>query len=100
MPVNNPRHSRFFWRSSAMFGILDSDRQFKEVNSAWEKSLGLSTSQLLAKNFLDFVHPEDLSSTQYYFDQLNEGLTSVSFACRITTALIAVFCGKLMVPLR
>lgn len=82
MPVNNPRHSRFFWRSSAMFGILDSDRQFKEVNSAWEKSLGLSTGQLLAKNFLDFVHPEDLSSTQYYFDQLNEGLTSVSFACR------------------
>jgi len=31
MPVNNPRHSRFFWRSSAMFGILDAQYQFKEV---------------------------------------------------------------------
>ncbi len=82
MPVNNPRHSRFFWRSSAMFGILDSERQFKEVNSAWEKSLGLSTGQLLAKNFLDFIHPEDQPSTQYYFEQLDEGLTTVSFSCR------------------
>ena len=44
MPINNPRHSRFFWRSSAMFGILDQKRQFKEVNSAWENTLGLSTS--------------------------------------------------------
>lgn len=82
MPVNNPRHSRFFWRSSAMFCILDSDRQFKEVNAAWEKTLGLSTGQLLAKNYLDFIHVEDQPSTKYYFDQLNEGLTSVSFSAR------------------
>lgn len=82
MPVNNPRHSRFFWRSSGLFGILDFERQFKEVNAAWEKVLGLTTGQLLAKRFLDFVHPEDQPSTQYYFDQLDTGLPSVSFSNR------------------
>ena len=82
MPVNNPRHSRFFWRSSAMFGILDSECLFKEVNTAWEKTLGLSTGQLLAKRFLDFVHPEDQPSTQYYFEQIEGGLSSVSFSAR------------------
>jgi PAS domain S-box-containing protein len=82
MPVNNPRHSRFFWRSSAMFGILDFDRQFKEVNTAWEKTLGLSTGQLLAKPFFEFVHPDDRPATEYYFNQLDEGLAAVSFAAR------------------
>ncbi|MEK8018066.1 MAG: PAS domain S-box protein [Candidatus Parabeggiatoa sp.] len=82
MPVNNPRHSRFFWRSSAMFGILDTQYQFKEVNSAWESSLGLSTGQLLAKSFLDFVHPDDQPITQYYFEKLTKGLPSVSFSIR------------------
>jgi PAS domain S-box-containing protein len=79
---NNPRHSRFFWRSSAMFGILDTQYQFKEVNAAWEINLGLSTGQLLAKSFLDFVHPDDQHITQYYFEQLTKGLPSVSFSIR------------------
>jgi len=82
MPVNNPRHSRFFWRSSAMFGLLDFERQFQEINTAWEKTLSLSTGQLLAKKFLDFIHPDDQASTEYYFNQLDEGLSSVSFAAR------------------
>ncbi len=82
MPVNNPRHSRFFWRSSAMFGILDFERQFKEVNAAWETTLGLSTGQLLAKHFFDFIHSDDLPETQYYFDQLDDGISSLSFSAR------------------
>ncbi|OUD15515.1 PAS domain S-box protein [Thioflexithrix psekupsensis] len=83
MAVNNPRHSRFFWRSSAMFCILDEQRAFKEVNTAWEQILGLSTGQLLAKSFLDFVHLEDQPSTEYYIDQLGKGLPSVSFSARV-----------------
>jgi PAS domain S-box-containing protein len=82
MPINNPRHSRFFWRSSAMFGLLDFERQFQEVNTAWEKTLGMSTGQLLAKKIFDFIHPDDQASTEYYFSQLDEGLFSVSFAAR------------------
>lgn len=82
MPIQNPRHSRFFWRSSAMFCILDEEHLFKEVNAAWERTLGLTTSQLLAKRFTDFVHTEDKPLTDYYFDQLKRGLGSVSFSNR------------------
>ncbi len=80
MSANNPRHSRFFWRSSAIFGILDQAYRFKEVNTAWENTLGLSTSQLLAKRFTDFVHADDQASTKYYLEQLNEGMRSISFS--------------------
>ncbi|MDM8569362.1 PAS domain S-box protein, partial [Thiotrichales bacterium HSG1] len=80
MSANNPRHSRFFWRSSAMFGILDQAYRFKEVNTSWENILGLSTSQLLAKRFTEFVHTDDQASTKYYLDQLNEGMRSISFS--------------------
>ncbi len=83
MAVHNPRHSRFFWRSSAMFCILDDQRQFKEVNAAWEQILGLSTGQLLAKPFLDFIHIEDQPSTEYYIDQLSKGLPTVTFSARV-----------------
>ncbi len=80
MSANNPRHSRFFWRSSAIFGILDQAYRFKEVNTAWENTLGLSTSQLLAKRFTDFVHSDDQASTKYYLEQLNDGMRSISFS--------------------
>ncbi|MDM8546536.1 PAS domain S-box protein [Candidatus Venteria ishoeyi] len=79
---NTPHHSRFFWRTSAMFAILDFHIRFKEVNSAWEKSLGLSTGMLLAKSLIDFVHPDDRPSTQYYLEQLREGSVSTSFSNR------------------
>ena len=82
MSINTPHHSRFFWRSSAMFSFLDSEGKFKEVNSAWENTLGLSTAKLLAKPFLDFVHSDDKTLVQYYFTQLDEGLPSVSFSTR------------------
>lgn len=77
-----PHHSRFFWRSSAMFAILDFEVRFKEVNAAWEKTLGLSTGPLLTKPLLDFIHPEDRLSTEYYFEQLRKGSMSTSFSCR------------------
>lgn len=83
MAVQNPRHSRFFWRSAALFGMLDDQRQLREANSAWERVLGLGTGQVLAKNFSSLVHPEDKAATNYYIDELNKGLPSVSFACRM-----------------
>ena len=82
MSTKNPHHTRFFWRSSAMFSFLNKECRFQEVNSAWETTLGLSTGQLLAKHFLDFVHPDDKPFTQYYFEQLDDGLPSVAFSAR------------------
>jgi len=82
MSATHSAHSRFFWRSAAMFGVLDSDYLFQEVNSAWENLLGLSTGQLLAKNFLDFIHSEDRPAIAYYFEQLQSGMATVTFSVR------------------
>lgn len=82
MSATTPHHSRFFWRSSALFCLLDSRIRFSEINSAWEKHLELSTGQLLTKSFLDFVHPEDRAAVQYYFEQLSEGMVATTFSVR------------------
>lgn len=82
MSANSPHHSRFFWRSSAMFCILDFDWRFKEVNAAWEKQLGQSTGKLLARPLLEFVHPEDRPEIQYHLEQLAQGTVSIAFSCR------------------
>jgi len=82
MSVNQAHHSRFFWRSSAMFAILDVKRRFMEVNTAWERVLGLSTGPLLTKGYLEFVHSDDRPLTEYNFEQLASGIASVSFSNR------------------
>ncbi|MEM7019063.1 MAG: PAS domain S-box protein, partial [Pseudomonadota bacterium] len=82
----NLHHARFFWKSTAMLSILDFEGCFMEVNDAWEKKLGLSTSQLLSQPLLNFVHPEDQPATQYYLEQLQSGTVSTSFSCRVRHA--------------
>ncbi len=82
MSDNTPSHSRFFWRTSALFFMLDPSGRFLEVNSAWEKKLELSTGKLLSKAFVSFIHPEDKETTQAALKRLITGTVSVSFTAR------------------
>ncbi|SDC72077.1 PocR ligand-binding domain-containing protein [Williamwhitmania taraxaci] len=43
--------------------IADTDGNFRLLNPAWEKTLGYTMEELMAKPFLDFTHPDDLQPT-------------------------------------
>jgi PAS domain S-box-containing protein len=55
---------RFFSLSQDLLCVIDFQGQFTQLNPAWERTLAISSEQMLGKSFLEFVHPEDRPSTQ------------------------------------
>ena len=76
---------RFFTISLDLLCIADLRGNFRRLSQAWEDILGYSLSQLEDKAFLDFVHPEDLNSTQAALADLTAGYTVQRFTNRYRT---------------
>jgi PAS domain S-box-containing protein len=55
---------QFFSVSLDPLCIANSEGYFMRLNPAWERVLGHTREELMAKQFLDFVHPDDLDSTR------------------------------------
>jgi PAS domain S-box-containing protein len=73
---------RFFSLSLDMLCIAGHDGWFKELNPAWEATLGWSRDELLARPYLDFVHKEDRSRTLQEARLLERGGITVAFENR------------------
>jgi PAS domain S-box-containing protein len=55
---------QFFNLSPDLLRIANTDGYSLLLNPAWERILGYSREELMAKQFFDFVHPEDLDKTR------------------------------------
>ncbi|WP_437285090.1 PAS domain S-box protein [Sorangium sp. So ce406] len=73
---------RFFELSVDLVGIAGFDGYFKRIGRAWEQTLGFSREELMARPFLDFVHPEDRERTTAEAAQLVAGEGTATFVNR------------------
>lgn len=54
---------RFFELSLDLLCVLDFSGFFRQLNPAWEQVLGYARSEMLARPFIEFVHPDDRERT-------------------------------------
>src|SRR5439155_6514373 len=76
---------RFFDLSLDLFCIRGYDGYFRQVNSAWEKTLGYSKEELLSRPFTDFIHPDDVEPTRKKVKELTQGTNTIAFDNRYRT---------------
>jgi PAS domain S-box-containing protein len=66
------RRNRFFTLAVDMLAIAGFDGHFRQLNPAWEKALGFSAAELLARPLIECVHPDDRPQTALHLDGLME----------------------------
>lgn len=73
---------RFFTLSQELLCTVGADGYFKNLSNAWEKALGYTTIELLAKPYITFVHPDDFEMTLVEAQKLPTGHTTNTFENR------------------
>lgn len=77
---------RFFSLSIDLLCIAGFDGYFRRVNPAFERVLGYSADALVARPFLDYVHPDDRAQTLSEMEKLRGGVPTVAFENRYRRA--------------
>jgi PAS domain S-box-containing protein len=83
--ARSPNHvleSRFFALSIDMLCCLDFNGYFKQLNPAWERTLGFTVQELMARPFIEFVHPDDRERTLKQNGQVRGGGQALGFENR------------------
>ncbi len=74
--------TRMFNMSIDMMCVAGLDGYFKELNPAWERVLGWSNDELMAKPWIEFVHPDDRETTIDAGKNLGVGIQEINFENR------------------
>jgi PAS domain S-box-containing protein len=67
--------NRFIHLSSDLFCIVTFDKYFKKLNPSWEKALGFTSEELMAKPYTEFVHPDDRELTAFETSRIQDPRT-------------------------
>jgi PAS domain S-box-containing protein len=76
---------RFFELVPDLVCIASTDGYFKELNPAWEQTLGFTSAELLNQPIFNFVHPEDVEATQREIEKQIQGQGTFHFLNRYRT---------------
>ena len=74
---------RIFTLSSDLITVANFDGYFTRVNPAAEQVLGYTEEELLARPYLDFVHPDDRERTASEAAAIGHGKATLSFENRL-----------------
>lgn len=73
---------RFFANSIDMLCFLGFNGYFKRLNPAWERTLGFTRKELMARPFIEFVHPDDRERTLKQNARVKGGGQALAFENR------------------
>jgi PAS domain S-box-containing protein len=74
--------NRFMELSVDLFCVAGFDGFFKNLNPSFEKTLGFTTNELMAKPYIEFIHPDDHPATVVEKDGLKAGKVTFAFENR------------------
>ncbi|MGA7821419.1 MAG: response regulator [Candidatus Sulfotelmatobacter sp.] len=74
--------NQFIDLSIDMFCIAGFDGYFKNLNPAWQKTLGFTEQELKAKPYVEFIHPDDRSATASEASRLENSEVTFAFENR------------------
>ncbi|MDK9718941.1 MAG: PAS domain S-box protein [Trichlorobacter sp.] len=79
---------RFFSMALDMLCIADQEGHFIRLNRSWEETLGYTLDELTGKQFLEFVHPDDIPATLAAMAELTEEKQVLNFSTATVAKMV------------
>jgi PAS domain S-box-containing protein len=72
--------TQYFNKTKDLICIASLEGYFTKINEAFSISLGYTEEELFSKQFINFIHPEDLDKTLKEIENLNKGQNTINFS--------------------